>query len=150
MSQLTPNDDERYALVSHFDRICAWRSWCGAKRRRTPVAAAVRRSCLRAADCSQCRPAVGPWMTHRSVLTGSAARSSSQGWSCCHAHRSMPTSRRRPPLPLRMSTAPRPESRSVSGFHRALLRDVERTHRSSPQLRAVPAARQVTRYLPVP
>jgi hypothetical protein len=38
----------------------AWRSWCSANRRRTPAAAAVRRSCLRAADGSQCRPAVGP------------------------------------------------------------------------------------------
>src|SRR4051812_9820281 len=32
---------------------CAWRSWCGANRRRTPAAAAVRRSCARAAAVAQ-------------------------------------------------------------------------------------------------
>src|SRR3954447_19018189 len=34
----------------------AWRSWCGAKRRRTPASAAVWRSCSRAAPCDQARP----------------------------------------------------------------------------------------------
>src|SRR5437667_6482839 len=29
---------------------CACRTWCGANRRRTPAIAAVRRSCLRAAE----------------------------------------------------------------------------------------------------
>src|SRR3954453_4004578 len=36
----------------------AWRSWCGAKRRRTPASAAVWRSCSRAAACVQARPTV--------------------------------------------------------------------------------------------
>jgi hypothetical protein len=35
----------------------AWRSWCGAKRRRTPATAAVRRSSARAAADDQWRPA---------------------------------------------------------------------------------------------
>jgi hypothetical protein len=79
-----------------------------------PAASAARRSCLRAADCSQCRPAVGPWMTHSSAPTGRRPRISIHGSSWDHAHRSMPTSRRRPPLPRRTSTAPRERSRSVS------------------------------------
>ena len=38
----------------------AWRSWCGATRWRTPAAAAVRRSCVRAAAVAQGRPPVAP------------------------------------------------------------------------------------------
>src|SRR3954464_4227309 len=34
----------------------AWRSWCGAKRRRTPASAAVGRSCARAAARARGRP----------------------------------------------------------------------------------------------
>jgi hypothetical protein len=34
---------------------CAWRNWCGAKRRRTEAAAATRRSCLRALMLRQAR-----------------------------------------------------------------------------------------------
>src|SRR4051794_23605274 len=45
---------------------CAWRSWCGANRRRTPAAAAVRRSCARAAAVAQGRPPVAPLMTQNS------------------------------------------------------------------------------------
>src|SRR3954468_6389980 len=37
----------------------AWRSWCGAKRRRTPAVAAVRRSSARAAAGDRGRPRVG-------------------------------------------------------------------------------------------
>src|SRR5215216_2673884 len=37
----------------------AWRSWCGAKRRRTPVARATRRSSVRAAAAAHGRPARG-------------------------------------------------------------------------------------------
>ena len=52
----------------------AWacRSWCGANRRLTPAAAAAWCSCLRAADASQRRPAVGPWITHSSAPIGSS------------------------------------------------------------------------------
>src|SRR3712207_5472530 len=35
---------------------CAWRSWCGADRRRTPALAATRRSCVRATSLAECRP----------------------------------------------------------------------------------------------
>jgi len=82
----------------------AWRSWCGAKRRRTPAAGAVRRSWARAAAVAQGRPPVVPLMTQNSGPEGSSRRRSSQGWSSCHPQSSMPTSRRRPPLPRRTSS----------------------------------------------
>src|SRR5829696_8535499 len=47
---------------------CACRSWCGAKGRRTPAAAAVRRSSARAAAGDQWRPRVPPLMMHSSGL----------------------------------------------------------------------------------
>src|SRR3954452_1205676 len=50
----------------------AWRSWCGAKRRRTPSSAAVWRSCSRAAACDQARPTVGPVRMQNSGPTGSS------------------------------------------------------------------------------
>jgi threonine dehydrogenase-like Zn-dependent dehydrogenase len=53
---------------------CACRSWCGAKRRRTPAAAAVRRSSARAAALAQCRPRVGPLMTQNSGPTALGAQ----------------------------------------------------------------------------
>ena len=90
------DDDERNALVSHLDRMRV-PELGGADRRSTPAASAVRRRCFRAADCSQWRPAVGPWMTHNSCPTGSVVLTSSHGWSCCQPQRSIPTSRRRPP-----------------------------------------------------
>ena len=92
----------------------AWRSWCGAKRRHTPAAAAVRRSSARAAADDLWRPRVVPLMTQRRGPTGSSRRMSSQGPSCSHPHVSMPTSRRRPPLPRRTSSEPRRSSRSPS------------------------------------
>jgi hypothetical protein len=94
----------------------AWacRSWCGAKRRRTPACAAVRRRSARAAVLDQVRPRVGPLMTQKSGPTGSSSRTSSQGCRCSQAHPSMPTSRRRPPSPRRTSTEPRHRSRSGS------------------------------------
>ena len=52
--------------------------------------------------------------TADSCPTGSVVLTSSHGWSCCQPQRSIPTSRRRPPLPLRTRTPPRPGSRSVS------------------------------------
>ena len=58
----------------------AWRSWCGAKRRRTPASAAVWRSCSRAAPCDQACPRVGPVSTQNSGPTGSSTRTCSH---CC-------------------------------------------------------------------
>ena len=49
------------------------------------------------------------------------ARSSSQGSSCSHAQRSIPTSRRFPPLPWRTRIAPATGSRSVSASASASL-----------------------------
>jgi hypothetical protein len=45
------------------------------------VSVAVRCSCLRAADCSQCRPEVGPWITHNNAPARSPVRNSSHGSS---------------------------------------------------------------------
>jgi hypothetical protein len=113
MPQLALDDVERDAFVGEFDRG-AWRSWWGAKRRRTPAFEATRRSWARAESLAQGRPRVRPSTTHSSGPTGSAMRSSSQGRRCSQRHGSMPTSRRRPPLPWRTSTDPVPGSRSRS------------------------------------
>src|SRR3954467_12682872 len=56
----------------------AWRSWWGAKRRRTPAPAAVRRSSARAAGADHDRPRVGPLMTQNNGPTGSSMRRSIQ------------------------------------------------------------------------
>src|SRR5688572_23375217 len=45
---------------------CACRSWCAAKRRRTPASAAARRSAARAAALDQCLPLLGPLTTQNS------------------------------------------------------------------------------------
>ena len=41
----------------------AWRSWCGAKRRRTPVLTAKRRNWVRTEGADHGWPAVGPLTT---------------------------------------------------------------------------------------
>src|ERR671932_750714 len=60
----------------------AWRSWCGAKRRRTPAWAASRRSCERAPVCGQDRPLVGPWMMQNSGPAGSSSRCDAHAFIC--------------------------------------------------------------------
>jgi len=57
----------------------AWRSWWGAKRQRTPAAAAVRRSSARAAAGDQWRPRVVPLMTQNSGPTGSPIARGARG-----------------------------------------------------------------------
>ena len=78
-------------------------------------------NCLRAADASHRRPAVGPWITHSTAPSGSLRRISGHGSSCSHAQRSIPASRRLPPFPRRTTTAPRDLSRSLSWSARASL-----------------------------
>jgi hypothetical protein len=73
-----------------------------------------RRSCARAAAVAQDRPPVAPLMTQSNGPTRSSSRSSSHGCSSCHPQSSIPTSRRRPPLPRRTSREPRRWSRSAS------------------------------------
>jgi hypothetical protein len=85
----------------------AWRSWCGANRRRTPACAASRRSSERTAAFDQGRPRVGPSMMQNSGRTGSSTRAASQGESCSHPQASRPIPRRRPPFPWRTSNDPR-------------------------------------------
>jgi hypothetical protein len=53
-------------------------------------------------------------MMQNSGPIGSAMRASSHGSSSCHPQSSIPTSRRRPPLPRRTSSEPRRRSRSAS------------------------------------
>jgi hypothetical protein len=48
VAELALDDDQRYAFARQFDGV-RWRSWCGAKRRRTPAATAVSRRSVRAA-----------------------------------------------------------------------------------------------------
>src|SRR3954454_23573404 len=59
VAELALDDDQRGGLRA-ISTAWAWRSWGGAKRRRTPASSAVRRSCSRAAACDQARPRVGP------------------------------------------------------------------------------------------
>src|SRR5215207_3879645 len=59
---------------------CAWRSWCGAKRRRTPASRATRRSSERAALAVDGRPRVGPLTMQNSGPTGSSTRAWSHGF----------------------------------------------------------------------
>jgi hypothetical protein len=93
---------------------CAWRSWWGAKRRRTPALAAARRSSARAPVVVHGRPRVRPLMTQNSGPIGSATRAISHGSSSCQPQSSIPISRRRPPLPRRTRIEPRRRSRSAS------------------------------------
>ena len=85
--------------MSAVSTACAWRSWCGAKRRRTPAMAARRRSSARAPVCDQTRPWVGPSITHRNGPTGSSYRDPPPCLYVSHPHSSIPTSRCLPPFP---------------------------------------------------
>jgi hypothetical protein len=93
---------------------CVFRSGCGAKRRPTPARAAARRSSARAPLVVHGRPRARPMMMQNSGPTGSVIRAVSHGSSSCHPQSSIPTSRRRPPLPRRTSSEPRRRSRSAS------------------------------------
>ena len=113
MPELPLDHDERNALVGHFHRV----SVPELMRRESSAHASCLRawcSCLRAAEASHRRPAVGPWITHSTAPIGSSRRTSSHGSICSQAQRSIPTSRRLPPFPCRTSTAPRERSRSLS------------------------------------
>ena len=93
MPQLPLDNDKRDPLVRHFDSM----SVAELMRRKAPSHARGRGGTLQllsGGGGSQCRPAVGPWITHRSAPTGSWARISSHGSNCDQAQRSIPTSRR--------------------------------------------------------
>jgi hypothetical protein len=78
VAELALDDVERQASSSAW----AWRSWCGAKRRRTPAWAASRRDSTRTLAIAQGRPRVGPSTTQNSGPTGKSRRAASQGESC--------------------------------------------------------------------
>jgi hypothetical protein len=105
-----------YGQCPYPVRTWAWRSWCGANRRRIPAWAARRRSSLRTAALEALdhgRPRVGPSITQSIGRTGSSTHAVSRGRGCSQPQASIPISRRRPPLPLRTSRDPRCGSRSV-------------------------------------
>jgi hypothetical protein len=90
---------------------------------------ATRCSWLRIPAFAHGCPRVGPRRMQNSAPTGRLRRSSRHGSSCAHAQRSIPTSRRLPPLPRCTSSAPRSGSRSVSvGASASLIRS-----RSAPE-----------------
>jgi hypothetical protein len=101
-------------------RACAWRSWCGANRRRNPARMAIRRNSLRTAAADQARPRVRPVDDAEQRPIGSSARAASHGRSCSQPLSSIPTSRRRPPFPRRTSSDPRRWSRWCSERERLL------------------------------
>jgi hypothetical protein len=65
----------------------AWRSWCGAKRRRIPAWAASRRNSTRTLARDHGRPRVGPSMTQNSGPIGISTRAASHGRSCSSPRR---------------------------------------------------------------
>ena len=76
--ELALDHDQRNAFVRHLDRVGMTQLV-----RREPPSHPCRGgggcSCLRAADASQRRPAVGPWITHSTAPIGSWRRISSHG-----------------------------------------------------------------------
>jgi len=104
--ELPLDDVERDALAGELERVSVaqlvWR-----ERRLTPARIASRRNSERTAAPDQGLPPVGPSMMQNSGPTGSSALALSHGRRCSQAQSSMPTSRRRPPLPLRTSSEPR-------------------------------------------
>lgn len=140
VAQLALDDVQRHSFSGHLDAAWACRSWCGAKRRRTPARTARVRSVERAAAGDHGGPAVGPSITHSSAPTGSVSRASNQGPTCDHAQRSIPTWRRLPPLPQRTTMLPRDRSKSLSARATAsLMRSParQRTHHESSGPQAV-------------
>src|SRR5829696_1778884 len=73
VTELTLDHVERHAFAA-ISTACAWRSWCGGSRWRTPARTARLRSVARAAAGDQGRPRVGPSMTHSSAPIGSDTR----------------------------------------------------------------------------
>src|SRR5215210_4644429 len=76
-AELALDDVERDASRAR-STAWAWRSWCGAKRRRMPAWAASRRKSTRTLALDQGRPRVGPAMTQNSGPTGSSRRTATK------------------------------------------------------------------------
>jgi hypothetical protein len=108
-----PLDVQRYALAGEFERVSVTQLVWG-ESTLTPARTASRRNSVRTPAPDHGRPRVGPSMMQNSGPTGSSARAFSHGRSCSQAHSSSPTSRRRPPFPLRTRIDPRRWSRSCS------------------------------------
>ena len=113
MTELALDHEQRHALTRHLDSV----RMPQLVRREPPahsgsLCGAVQ---LPADPRSGARPAAcRPAQNAEQDANRRRARRSSQGSSCVHAHRSMPTSRRLPPWRCRTKSAPRSGSRSVS------------------------------------
>ena len=113
MPELALYDVERRTLAGHLDRVSAPKP----VRRKAPAhtgSTATRRRCDLAATLDHGRPWVGAGddaeqRADRELNPGLEPRR-----SCSQPHRSMPISRRFPPLPCQTSSAPRAGSRSLS------------------------------------
>jgi hypothetical protein len=138
MPELALDNDQRDAFVRHLDRLrvlqLARREATLHPRRSSRVMqllAGGRR--LPAATCCRRGSHTAP--------RRSAARGGSRGTGGrSHAHRSIPTSRRLPPLPRRTSTGPRPRSRSISWRASASLADPQPSTPQQHDQRANPVA----------
>ena len=113
VTELTLDNNQWHALVRHLDSV----RMTQLMRREPPPHTRLGRGARQLLASRGGLPAparVAPRITHNNAPTGSSRRTASHGSSCDHAQRSIPTSRRRPPLPRRTRTAPREASRSVS------------------------------------
>jgi hypothetical protein len=113
MPELSLDDDERDAFAGHLDRVCVAQLARG-------EASAHDRPGGGAAELGACA-AGGPRASARASVDDAeqwtdrqATRTISHGSSSCQPQSSIPTSRRRPPLPRRTRIEPRRRSRSAS------------------------------------
>ncbi|MEA2371085.1 MAG: hypothetical protein QOH12_1479 [Solirubrobacteraceae bacterium] len=113
VSELALDDVERDAFPGEF-YAWAWRSWCGAKWRRTAACVASRRNSTRTAALAHGRAAGRSVDDAERRADGQLNPVSQPGPQVLPPQASMPISRRRPPLPHRTSTEPRRGSRSCS------------------------------------
>ena len=121
MPELALDDVQRHALAGELERVRV----AQLVRREAPpdagAGAASRRNSVRTAAPDHGRPRVGPSMMQNSGPTGSSTRAVSHGRSCSQPHSSIPTSRRRPPLPWRTRIDPRRVVEVVLGERERLL-----------------------------
>ncbi len=113
VSELALDDDQRDAFACHLDGVGV----AELVRREAPAHAGRGGGApeLRAGGCGCPGSAAGRAVDDAEQrVDGEFEVELSQGWSSCQPQLSMPTSRRRPPLPRRTSSEPRRWSRSAS------------------------------------
>ena len=113
MAQLPLYDVQRHALARQLDCV----SVTELVRNEAPADGGLvcePAQLLRTPVCGHGRPRVGPEMMQNSGPAGSSSRCEAHAPRCSQPQSSTPTWRRRSPLPLRISSAPRRGSRSRS------------------------------------